>query len=347
VTLLPRGAEGGVELVDTDDFSLELGLRIQPRMELEWLSAPGGGRDWQRDFMIRRTRIKADGEMRRVRYAFEWKIDRTEQAGANPTASVENAYVEFPLGTGIAVRAGLYDQPFSRDRLISDSKQLAVDRGAVSNVPDALGLADNAVGFHVLGRVRGGRAQYALGLFDNRLIPARDQDLPMIVGRLDLNFGETKDVFRDVHFGQDSWISLGVNGSYQGMLEDTTGADGGSNGAFGIDGMIDVPTCLGRLFTRSEVVTIRRAPPGGTTIGTTIWAVACGLLVLDQRLQPLVRFDQVRLDEAVGGGTRNTTCVGANLYLDGYRLKLQGDVRLEAGTEAPVDGARLQLQLDF
>ena len=61
-----------------------------------------------------------------------------------------------------------------------------------------------------------------------------------------------------------------------------------------------------------------------------------------------MRFDQVRADPWLPrGGRRDITFIGANFYQKGHNLKVQGDVRLQAGTEEPVDGARLQAQVDF
>ncbi len=336
------------KVVSTEDFTLELGLRIQPRMELENLTPPSGSSEWQRDFLIRRTRLKAFGKMQGATYNLEWRIDRTDNIGNAPNLGVENGYVQIPIGGGLELKAGLYDQPFSRDRLTSDSKQLVVDRGAVSGVPDALGLADNVVGFSVLGNLRGGRAAYTVGFFDNRLIPGRLQDIPLVVGRLDLHFGSTQGVFQDAHFGADKWCSLGINGSFQGSLEDTSGADDGSTKALGVDGMVDVPTSAGRVFLRGEINTIQtETPTGAKALDTTVWMVGAGLLMFDQHLQPTIRFDRTRLDDSAGGGSRNTTYVGANFYRNGHNLKFQGDVRMDSGTERAVDGGRLQAQIDF
>jgi len=338
-------ASAGAKVAETEDFSLELGLRLQPRLEFQ--RTPAGG-EFTRDFLVRRSRWKASGKMQKASFNFEWKIDGSDGIGATPTASLENGYIQYPLGAGVEVRAGLYDQPFSRDRLTSDSKQLVVDRGNVSNVPDALGLADNVVGVQVMGKVKGGRALYAVGLFDNRFIPGALQDLPMAVGRLDLNFGSTKDLFQDAHFGDDSWCSIGLNGSYQGELENVTGDDGGSRGAVGIDGMMDVPVGPGRVLLRSEFNVIGVVEPtGGNSVDTRVWMVGAGFLTLSQRVQPVVRFDQILPDDALGGGSRNTTYAGVNLYKKQHNLKLQADVRFEAGTGESVDGGRLQAQIDF
>jgi hypothetical protein len=340
-------AQAGVKIVEKDDFTLELGLRLQPRLEYERLRL-FGEEQWQRDFLVRRTRFKVNGKMMRASYYFEWKIDRVDQLTLNPSSTAENAWIQFPLGMGAELKAGLYDLPFSRDRLTSDSRQLAVDRGAVSNVPDALGLADNTVGVEVLGKARDGHLSYVAGLFDNRFIRSALQDVPMVGGRLDLNLGSTKDIFQDAHFGDAAWYSLGINANYQPAPEDTVtvGADDGMRSAMGVDGMLDVPFGPGRLLLRGEVNAVKDQAPRRDKIDTAVWMVGGGYL-LSQRFQPIVRFDQTFLDDAVGGGTRNITYVGANYYLNGHSLKVQGDLRFEGGTGESVDGGRLQAQLDY
>ena len=85
----------------------------------------------------------------------------------------------------------------------------------------------------------------------------------------------------------------------------------------------------------------------GASVDTRTWMVGAGLLVLQDRLQPFIRFDEVRLDALAGGGIRDITYLGLNLYRKGHSLKFQGDLRFEANTSEPVDGMRLQAQLDF
>lgn len=344
-----------ITVFEEEGFSLGIGLRLQPRIELE-RELGRDGAEWRRDFLVRRSRLSAFGKMQNVGYKLEWKIDGVDQVssgsplavGANPNATVENAYLQYPLGSTVEIRAGLYDVPYSRDRLTSDSQQLAVDRGAVSNVPNVLGLVDNGVGFHLLGKAAEGRAEYAVGLFDNRTLPTRLQDIPMLVGRLDLNFGSTKDIFTDAHFGDEKWYSLGVNGSFQGSLEDTSGNDKGSYSAVGADGMIDVPMGANRLFLRSEVNSISVKPPvGGDATTTVVWMGAAGILLMDQRLQPMIRYDQVRLDDSVGGATQNITYAGGTFFQKKHNLKIQADVRFESGTTEAVDGGRLQAQINY
>ena len=116
----------------------------------------------------------------------------------------------------------------------------------------------------------------------------------------------------------------------------------------GVDGMIDVPAGPSRLLARGEFNTIQlKDPAGGNSVDTRMWMAGLGILLFHQRFQPIVRFDQVLLDDAVGGGSRNITYAGANFYQDGHKLKVQGDIRFEAGTQYAVDGGRLQAQVDF
>jgi hypothetical protein len=340
--LLPGAASAGVRVFEKDDFTLELGMRLQPRVTLDMVLPSGGTeRQWQRDFLVRRSRWKANGKMLGATYVFEWRIDGVDGiTPADPNAVAENAYIQYAFKHGISLRAGLYDQPFSRDRLTSDSKQLVVDRGNVSTVPAAFGLADNATGLQLMSKLAGGHADLTVGVFDNRTLTAAAQDDPMVVGRLDLNLGQTSDIFQDAHFGDQSWYSLGVDGSYQ----NTDAADYGSYAAVGVDGMVDIPAGPGRAFAKAEFNTVQRRPTtGGNPVDTRTWMAGFGYLIR-QRFQPNVRFDEVQADD---GSIVDVTYVGANYYQKGHGLKVQGDVRFESGTHESVDGFRLQGQIDF
>jgi len=351
---VPQLAMAGVTVYESEDVTMELGLRIQTRLSFE-RGEPASGTDaeWQRDFVVRRTRMKIGGKAMTATYYLEWRLDGTgtnagTEGDPSPISGVENAYIQLPVaGPGVQVRAGLYDQPFSRDRLTSDSKQLAVDRGAVSNVPAGLGLADNAIGVDVRGSLRDGTVQYVAGVYDNRTIPSSLQNsMPMVIGRLDLNLGSTSGIYSDAQFGDDSWYCLGVNAGYQGALEDTLGADDGSNLVLGADGMADVPAGAGRLHVRAEVNSLRIEAPSAGPLTTVAWMLGAGYLI-GERIQPIVRFDQVKEDDDVGGRITNATKIGGNLYLRGHNLKIQADVTIASGTGDKVDRGRLQAQLDF
>jgi hypothetical protein len=347
MTAAPRHAHASVKVLEAEDRSLSLGIRLQPRLEYSHFPAAGGGNEAQRDFFIRRTRLRVAARLDRAGGFVEWRFDGLDQIGANPVASVEAAWIEYQFGD-VLLRAGQYDQPFSRDRLTSYARQIAADRGIVSDVPTALGLADKAMGLEVSGQASGGHAVYTLGVFDNRTISGRLQDVPMIVGRLDLHLGSTQAVFEDAHFGDERWYSIGVNGSHQSSIEDGLGARDSTQAAAGVDGMIDVPLGGGRLLVRGELSAIRVGmADSDDEHNSTLRMIGAGFLTWGERLQPFVRFDQVRGDTWGPVEPTDLTFVGANLYVKRHAFKIQSDVRLEGGNGEAVDGVRLQAQLDF
>jgi len=358
-------AQAGVKVFDSDDVTMTLGLRLQPRVVVaRGLEAFGGTQEWQRDFMVRRSRVKIDGKVMGVAYGLEWRLDGTGLnsgiAEPAPISGLENGWLQWPLrGPELQIKAGLYDQPFSRDRLTSDSKQMVVDRSLVSGVPNAIGLADNAIGVDLRGDIQGGRYTYVAGVYDNRTIPSPLQNgMPMLVGRVDFNFGETGSVYHDAHFGDGKWYCIGVNGNYQGKLKEYVdpddpsmglAGDDGKNSAFGVDGMVDVPAGAGRFFGRAEFNSVSReaAGPGSSSITTNVWMAGVGYLVWQQRLQPTLRIDQIIEDDKVGGTKTNITYLGVNYYKKGHNLKFQADVAFASGTGDSFDGGRAQLQVDF
>ena len=349
LSLIPATALAGYKVYEKDDQTLEVGMRLQPRLEYSRIGQISGtGTEWQRDFMIRRARLKLNGKVQGVSFGFEWKIDGTDQIGSTPTAAVENAWFQYPLNGSLSTKIGLFDAPFSRDLLTSDSKQLAVDRGAVSAVPSALGLVDNVVGFDLRGSMTEGHAQYVIGAYDNRVVPGRRQDVPMVTGRVDLNFASTKDIYQDAHFGDDRWICLGVNGTVQSSIDGAVVQDSLSTEAAGADGMIDLPFGRGRLMVRGEINAIRLVAIGPTIDrNSTIMMIGAGYLMMHQHLQPFVRFDRIQGDTPIGGTGRDITYAGANLYQKGHSLKLQGDLQFVSGNNQSLDGGRLQAQIDF
>ena len=81
------------------------------------------------------------------------KIDNEGRFAANPHARAENAWLDFPIDDeSCFLRAGLYDLPFSRDALTSDSKLLFMDRYADQGTAHAVGMADNTYGVMLHGR---------------------------------------------------------------------------------------------------------------------------------------------------------------------------------------------------
>src|SRR5262245_52207789 len=145
----------------TPEITFKPGLRVQTRYVHD------GGTN-NNDIAIQRFRLKASGEAWKAKYGVEMKIDGTGRTNANPSAQVENAWLDYAVSPEYLIgRAGLYDVPFSRDALTSDSKLLFMDRSLIKDALTGFGLADNGIGVMVRGRPIGGHVEYNVGGFNN------------------------------------------------------------------------------------------------------------------------------------------------------------------------------------
>ncbi len=120
------------------------------------------------DIMIRRTRLKFEGSIfKGTKFKVEIKSDDAGRAGHTNKTEVEDItlFLNF-LEPNVVVRFGLYDAPFSRDNLTSDSKLLFMDRSDISEGFHSEGLSDNAFGMEFYGLISD-HLEYHLGVFDN------------------------------------------------------------------------------------------------------------------------------------------------------------------------------------
>lgn len=182
-------AKGLIPLsTDCGDITFKPGVRLQPRYEYDAFEG-------NNDFFIRRFRLKGSGTAFDIaRYGTELKIDSTSRFGADPKAVVENAWLDFTLWEDLSyLRVGLYDLPFSRNALTSDSKLLFMNRSLIKGALTTQGFADNTVGLLLHGRPLDGLIEYDVGVFDNFVYEkfgptgTREADQLMPAGRVVLH----------------------------------------------------------------------------------------------------------------------------------------------------------------
>ncbi len=130
-----------------------------------------------------------------AKYYLELKIDKEGRFNEEPRGRIENAWLDFTICKDLGyLRVGLYNVPFSRNALTSDSKLLFMDRSLIKFALTKLGIVDNTVGVMFHGRPFGAHFEYAIGIFDNfefdRITKIRTthSDQLMPAGRLVINF---------------------------------------------------------------------------------------------------------------------------------------------------------------
>ncbi len=357
---IPDLAKGILIASNDGDLTFKPGLRIQPRYEYE------EGND-NNDFFIRRFRLKGSGSAYGVaKYGVELKIDNDGRFAATPSARVENAWLDFPLFThttdDVYLRAGLYDMPFSRDALTSDSKLLFMDRTLIKEEVTGVGMADNGIGVMLHGRPHGGYFEYAFGIFDNvtferfGIAGTRESDQLMPVGRIVWSLLDPMTPpdgyadYQESYIGKGQRLELGANAAHMGEI-----IDGGA--AFDLTAWgIDLFANSGHYTFQTEYDQILENVAGAVDIHSNGWYAQFGYLFdpCDPCVEFAVRYQE--LDPLVGD-TLRWTSIGFNFYIREHNLKIQTDYTVRSEVDNPVipggislfdeDVFEVQLQLDF
>lgn len=341
------------------DLTFKPGLRIQPR----YMHDDGNGNN---DFFIRRFRLKGSGSAYGVaKYGVELKIDNEGRFAVTPAARAENAWLDFPVVEDQCyLRAGLYDLPFSRDALTSDSKLLFMDRTLIKEQLTAVGMADNTFGLMLHGRPHCGQFEYAFGVFDNDVYErfgvagTRETDQVQPAGRFVWNVLDPMtppDGYADYmesYLGKGERLELGVNAAHLGnAIDGLTTLDLTAWGC-------DIFANYSHYTFQAEYDQIFDNIDGGANIVSDGWYVQFGYLFnpCDPCTEFAVRYET--LDPIIGNDQLDWFRVGFNFYIRDHNLKVQTDYCFRSGNTltAPLVGGlglfdedvfEVQLQLDF
>jgi phosphate-selective porin O/P len=318
----------------------------------------------QNDFLIRRTRIKGSGKVYDLaNYGLEIRFDNAEKFGP-PTpitsSNVENAWVCFDVvKDNVYLKVGLYDLPFSRAVLTSDSKTLFQDRNITSGALTSIGMADNGVGLTLHGRPLGGKLEYGIGVYDNIRFDAvgKNSNGLMPLGRVAWYFldpavgGSTSGMpdgyadYRGSYLGQGNRLVLGAQ--FASLPNVRQGASEFDVSAWSVDLLYNSgPWVFEADYSwfaeEMEVGASDLKGEGWTVQGgymlNCCWELAARYQALDDPITP------------INGSTgAKWTSIGMNYYFHEHNFKVQGDYtwKDESGVETDNDLFQVQLQLDF
>lgn len=332
-----------LSLGECGSITFKPGLRIQTRYLYD-------SETNNNDFFIRRFRIKGSGDVFGLgTYGAELKIDNTGRFGKDPKAVVENAWVDFTICKELTyLRVGLYDIPFSRNALTSDSKLLFMDRTLVKGALTDLGMADNTIGLLLHGRPYCGRLEYAFGIFDNQQFEKighsgkKHSDQLMPAGRVVFNLYDLATPpngyadYKETYICQGRRLAIGANTAYLGRAHDDD--DKFDIYAWGVDLFFNE----GRFTVQAEYDWFNEDTKGYG------WYVQGGYLVgciCNYGLELAARYQE--LDKS--HDHFRWTSLGMNLYIREHNLKIQTDYTFKNDDEVHGnhDVFQVQLQLDF
>lgn len=335
------------------EITFKPGLRLQPRYD--------NVAD-DNDFFIRRFRLKGSGKVYDVAmYGAELKVDSSERFDVgNPTPVVENAWLDFTVLKDEAyLKVGLYDIPFSRNALTSDSKLLLMDRSLIKEALTKVGMADNTVGVMLHGRPRGGKLEYSAGVFDAIAFDRtgkNSHDL-MPAGRIAWYLldpaigGSTSDLsdgyadYRESYLGKGERLVLAANVAT--LPHVVQGASEFNLTAWGVDAFFN----KGRYVLQAEYDWFTEDGSDGTPdfVGDG-WYVQGGY-ILNCCWELVARYQRLSdpLNPVNSSQRVAWTSVGVNYYIHEHNLKVQADYtwKNEEAQEIRNDVFEIQLQLDF
>jgi hypothetical protein len=126
--VVPLAARAGATLKIDDDIKLELGLRLQTQFVYTEKDRTGDGNfRGQKDFLIRRARIRLRGDATKYVSAF-LQTDWEEQGGTSPDMRVIDAYVLLKPHRLAYVYVGENMVPAIREEVSSSASLMAIDR---------------------------------------------------------------------------------------------------------------------------------------------------------------------------------------------------------------------------
>jgi hypothetical protein len=379
----PAGSKASQDMNIMPTWQVTKGITFKPGFRVQGQYRYGDASDHL--FRIRRFRMKGSGKLFGIaKYGAELRVDGTGNTRIPgvvgvPTANigVENAWVEFTKLDDVKARFGLYDIPYSRSNLTSDSKLLFQDRSIIRGLLSGVGLSDNTIGALFHGRPFGGRFEYATGVFQNDNF----KQLPTTSARLVLNLldppkqGGYAD-YRGSYIGEGRRLAISANGAYTPNVTDLNpalpGVPPGLNYdlyAFGSDIFFNTgPFTLQAEYSWFKKDTGSTGPAGAADYVTQGGYVQAGLLLgpvfgvekgasasILNSIELAARYQDVD-DETPAvfsgpvRGRAQWTSVGLNYYIRGHNLKVQTDYTFKDSNffgSADRHLFQLQLQLDF
>jgi hypothetical protein len=344
-------AEAGYDkgfFIRQGDFELRPMVWMQFRNVINYREDTGGAKsdEFESGFEIRRARLDLSGNaFKNLEYRFQFDANR--EGG---TVSLLDAYVKYMFNNDWGIRGGQFKDPLTHEKLVSASRQLAVDRT----------MLDNIMGGSLYDRVQGVTAIYG-GADPNKGNPW-NVEFGLTDGGPSKNTNFTKHGFDFGLVARAEYKAMGDWRDYRDFTAKDTKKDllviggavdwsqaGDANIVIGtVDAQWETTTGLG---VYGAIIFANRddAFTGGNS--STDWGLlAQAGYMLNRSWEVFGRLDITMFDNDValsGGSTEDTfyeITLGANYYLGpdgsyGHRAKFTVDLSfLPNGAPAPLDG---------
>jgi Phosphate-selective porin O and P len=222
---VPTGPAHAVKIpLGTEDSSLNVGVLLQPQLQLSRDAAPTG--DVGTDFFLRRARIIVSGNVT-SKLSFFVEIDQPnlgKDGNWDAAFFIQDAFLSYEFAPKIWIDAGMILAPLSHHALQGATSLNTVDyHSALIRYPRGEGKIWRDAGMQLRGF--SGPLHFRFGVFNgvegstgtNGAPATNPDDLPRFVGHVRWNFlGTEPDFFlKGLYFSPEPLLSVGLGADYQ------------------------------------------------------------------------------------------------------------------------------------
>jgi phosphate-selective porin OprO/OprP len=349
-----------------DDVTLELGLRLQPRLDLGDLTTDRAGEQYAStyDAYLRRARISLQGRLLRdLRFEITLEADRTGQSDRGTSVAVLDANLSYRFVDAFAISAGRQKLPYSRISLTSSAKLLLPERPLSSEAAKDLFGDYRQPSLQARGRVVGGVLAWYAAAADGwgrgdvldeaggQLLVHRSD--PMVALRVEVSPpGWVEDGKSDAHLGEGRHLTLGIALAGQRAIAYRQVVASEERRLV----ELDLSGHAGPFTAQAEMNAweVDSNAPGRGVIRPRGFYLQGGVLL--GAFEPAIRFEHFDADTELDDTATRVFTGGVNWYLRAHELKLQlawQHTRRDAGAPGRVardeteDVLQLQGQLDL
>ena len=319
---MTAGHNGKFFLASEDgSFLLTFGGHFQFRHI--WNSQDNSADEDDAGFQFRRMKVKFNGHIGSPKLTYGITLIGS---GTSGSVSAEGPYMGYNFGNGWDVKFGLVKIPFLRQELISSSKQMAVDRGLVTEffTMDYSEMVElNYKGDNI-------RASFSIndGVDEEFSTIGQDYVEVALSARVDLKLAGDWKQWSDTSAwsGEDTAVFLGAAVHYQTGDAANTDPEGKNIAdylAWTIDGSLET-NGLG-LFIAYMGGNIDYDAAGAADQTMQGLLVEAGYMIIPDKLEPFVRWEYLDYDSATLNELQAFT-VGMNWYINKHNAKLTTDL---------------------
>ena len=315
---MAAGHNGKNFFLASEDGSFSMAIAGHLQFRYIWQHQDETSDEDDSGFQFRRMKIKFKGHIGDPKITYGMTIVGSRD-GAN--ASFEGPYMGYNFGNGWDVQFGILKIPFLRQELTSSSKQLAVDRGLVTeyftmNYSEMIKLNYKADNY---------RLSFSLNDGENADFSETDGDNVEIAvsARADVKLAGNWKQWSDTSAWTSDEMGLFVGAAVHYQAGDAANGTTSDYTAWTIDGSLE-NNGLG-IFAAYMGGNID--PDGSSAASTTMqgFLVEAGYMVIPDTLEPFVRWEYLDYDSASLNEMQAIT-LGFNWYQKGHSAKFTTDV---------------------